>query len=104
MRTIPGKVLYAKVESIIWANGGGQSVQSGVIPNTPMEHLHAPLPQKYAVRLKLNHEDAEDAPYLAMGARGVGAVYTDHIKPLHLLRMVVLRLDAKINYLIFKLP
>lgn len=104
MRTIPGKVLYAKVDSIIWANGGGQSVQSGVIPNTPMEHLHAPLPQKYAVKLKLNHEDPEDAPYLAMGARGVGAVYTEHIKPLHLLRMVVLRLDAKINYLIFKLP
>jgi hypothetical protein len=41
-----------------------------------MEHLHAPLPQKYVVKLKLNDEDPEDAPYLAMGERGVGAVYT----------------------------
>lgn len=104
LKTIPGKVLSAKVDSIIWANGQGQSMQSGAVPNTPMEYLHAPLPQKYAVKLKLNKVEGEDLPYVAMGARGVGAIYTHHIEPLHLLRMVVIRLDAKIHYLVFKLP
>jgi len=61
---------------------------------------HAPPAQKYAVRLKI--EDAEHHP-LAMGARGVGAIYTKHVAMIHLVRKVILRVQSLTNYLVLKL-
>ncbi|QZA77609.1 HlyD family secretion protein [Deefgea tanakiae] len=99
-KTLPGDIVHAKVDSIIWANGQGQSVQSGTVPNAPMEHLHAPLAQKFAVKLTV---DPAEKPFIPMGARGGAAVYTEKLAPLHLLRMVMIRMQSKLNYLVLKL-
>lgn len=99
-KTSPGAVIPAKVDSIIWANSQGQTMQSGAVPNMPMEHLNAPLAQKFAVKLTINPENKQ---FIPMGARGGAAVYTDKLAPLHLLRMVMIRAQSLMNYLVLKL-
>ena len=103
LKTLPGELLYAKVDSIIWANGQGQLMQSGAVPNMPMEMVHAPLAQKYAVKLVPVVREGETMPFIPMGARGGGAIYTEKIAPLHLLRMVMIRAQSLMNYLVLKL-
>ncbi len=40
---------------------------------------------------------------LPVGAIGAGAIYTEHMKMFHIIRMVFLRVSSKLNYLVFKL-
>lgn len=103
LKTSPGKLVYAQVDSIVWANAQGQMMQSGAVPNTPAEVLQAPPPQKYAVKLTPVAHDGRQPPPIPMGARGVGAIYTDKAEPMHLLRMVMVRAQSKLNYLVLKL-
>lgn len=103
LKTSPGKLVYAKVDSIVWANAQGQMMQSGAVPNTPAEVLQAPPPQKYAVKLTPVRHDGDEVAPIPMGARGVGAIYTDKAEPMHLLRMVMVRAQSKLNYLVLKL-
>ncbi|QLI82124.1 HlyD family secretion protein [Chitinibacter fontanus] len=103
LKTLPGDLLYAKVDSIVWANGQGQIMQSGAVPNAPVEMAHAPLPQKYAVKLIPIAKEGTALPFIPMGSRGGGAVYTEKLAPLHLLRMVMIRAQSLMNYLVLKL-
>jgi hypothetical protein len=104
LKALPGKIVFAKVDSIIWASSQGQIQQSGSIPTAPAEMLHAPLPLKYAVKLTPIEMDGEPIPIMPMGARGIAGIYTDHLHPLHLVRMLVIRLHTILNNLVFKLP
>lgn len=99
LRSQPGKVLHAKVESIIWANAQGQLQASGVVPMTAPEGTRAP-PLKYAVRFKI--EDSQSLK-MAMGSFGEAAIYTDSMQMFAVVRMVIMRIKTKINYLVFKL-
>ncbi|MCX7220637.1 MAG: HlyD family secretion protein [Burkholderiales bacterium] len=101
--SLPGDIVHAKVDSVVWANGQGQIAQGGIVPNAPVEHMRAPLAQKYAVKLIVDQAEGEEKLFIAMGARGGGTVYTEHLKPLHLLRMVMLRIQSKLNYLVLKM-
>ncbi|HEX5121696.1 MAG TPA: HlyD family secretion protein [Rhodanobacteraceae bacterium] len=98
--TLPGKILKGQVDSIVWATGQGQYLATGMLPNNPTEGDHAPPPQKYAVRV--NMEDPENN-FLAMGARGIGAIYTHHGAMIHLVRKVIIRVQSLTNYLVLKL-
>jgi multidrug resistance efflux pump len=100
-KSLPGDIVHAKVDSIIWANGQGQLVQGGVVPNAPAEYISAPLAQKYAVKLTI--EPRDENLFIPMGARGGAAIYTDKLAALHLLRMVMIRAQSKVNYLVLKL-
>nr|WP_199067210.1 HlyD family secretion protein [Chromobacterium sp. ASV5] len=102
-KTLPGQLVKARVDAIVWANGQGQLLQSGQVPNAPAEMAPAPLAQKYAVRLTLAQPNGEPAVFLPMGARGGGAIYTEKLAPLHLLRMVMIRAQSLLNYLVLKL-
>ena len=104
LKALPGKVIYGKVDSIMWASSQGQIAQSGTVPTAPAEMLHAPLPLKYAVKITPIEMDGEPIPTMPMGARGMGGIYTEHLKPLHIVRMLVIRLHAILNNLVFKLP
>jgi multidrug resistance efflux pump len=102
LKALPGELVRATVDSIIWANSQGQIMQSGAVPNAPFEHGVVPT-QKYAVRL-VQRVDAENpALVIPMGARGGAAVYTDKLAPLHILRMVMIRAQSILNYLVLKL-
>jgi multidrug resistance efflux pump len=101
--SLPGELVHAKVDAVIWANGQGQIMQSGNVGNTPLEHIPAALPQKYAARLKVEYAEGEEKQFIPMGARGGAAIYTEKLAALHLLRMVMIRAQSKLNYLVLKL-
>ena len=98
LRTLPGQIIKARVNSIVWAQGQGQIQQTGALPQTGV--MPAP-PGRFAVRLDVD-EKYRDV-FLAAGASGEAAIYTDHMAVLHVIRMVILRVSAKLNYVIPKL-
>ena len=98
METYPGRIIKCKVDSILWATAQGQLPISGSLPNTmPM----AAPEQRIAVRLLVEPKDRE--LFLAAGARGGGAIYTEHGKMIHIVRKVFVRVSAKIDWFVFKL-
>jgi hypothetical protein len=66
----------------------------------PGAALAAPQDQ-IAVRLVLAPEERQ--LFLAAGARGGGAIYTEHGKMIHIVRKVFVRVSAKIDWFVFKL-
>jgi multidrug resistance efflux pump len=96
--TLPGEIVKARVNSIIWAQGQGQSPMSATLPQTGM----APIPPgRFAVKLDVD-EKYHDV-FLAAGAIGQGAIYTQHGKAIHILRKVFLRISSKLNWIVAKL-
>ena len=98
LRTNPGRIVRAKVDSVIWAQGMGQMQQSGTIPMTGV--LAAP-PNRFAVKFDI--EEADRDLLVAAGAAGHAAIYTESAKAIHIVRMVILRVGAYTDYLILKL-
>ncbi len=97
-RMYPGRVVKCKVDSIMWATAQGQLP----IGNQNTVAGVAPIPAySLAVRLLVDKKDQD--LFLASGARGVGAIYTDGGEMIHILRKVFLRISAKLNWLILKL-
>ncbi|HYJ05164.1 MAG TPA: biotin/lipoyl-binding protein [Chthoniobacterales bacterium] len=98
LRTYPGKVIKCKVDSIVWAQGQGQLPWTGNIP----ESGAAPNPEgRFAVRLTTDGKDKD--LFLAAGAHGQGAIYSDSGAMLHIIRKVILRVGSKTDWLILKL-
>ena len=94
LQMYPGQIIKCKVDSIVWATAGGQVPVSGNLPNIgPMP------PGQLAVRLYPDDKDL----FIAAGARGFGAIYTDYAEMIHILRRVFMRVSAKLDWLILKL-
>ncbi|MCA6103962.1 HlyD family secretion protein [Bradyrhizobium australafricanum] len=89
----PGQVLTGKVESILQAVATGQTQVSGQAV-APKEIATVP----FVVRVRL--DDAEFARRLPAGATGTAAIFTDHVKVAHLIRRVLLRQIAILNYVV----
>jgi multidrug resistance efflux pump len=98
VKTLPGRIIKGKVNSIIWAQGQGQLQASGAVPTTGF--VAAP-PGRYAVKFDIAERDRE--VFLAAGAAGDAAIYTDHLHAIHIIRKVILRVGSYVNYLILKL-
>jgi multidrug resistance efflux pump len=98
LETLPGEVIKAKVDSIVWAQAQGQSPMSTMLPATGA----APVPPgRFPVKLKVEpkHKDV----FLAAGSHGMAAIYTEHVEAIQILRKVILRINTKLNYLVLKL-
>jgi len=98
LNTHPGRVIKGTVNSIIWASGTGQLPASGTLPMTGV--LAAP-PQRFAVKFDVAEKD--QALFMAPGAAGNAAIYTETAAAIHILRKVILRVGALVNYLVLKL-
>jgi multidrug resistance efflux pump len=98
MMQYPGRIIKCVVDSILWATAQGQMPISGNLQNT----LPVTAPeQRIAVRLVLSPKDRD--LFLAAGARGGGAIYTEHGKMIHIVRKVFLRVSAKLDWFVWKL-
>jgi multidrug resistance efflux pump len=98
MMQYPGRIIKCVVDSILWATAQGQMPISGNLQNT----LPVAAPeQRIAVRLVLAPNDRD--LFLAAGARGAGAIYTEHGKIIHIIRKVFVRVSAKLDWFVFKL-
>jgi multidrug resistance efflux pump len=98
METYPGRIIKCKIDSILWATAQGQMPISGNLPNT--QPISAPE-QRIAVRLLVDGRDRNI--FLAAGARGGGAIYTEHGKIIHIVRKVFVRISAKLDWFVWKL-
>jgi multidrug resistance efflux pump len=96
--TNPGRIIKASVDSIVWAQGQGQAVQSGVLPQTG---AFPQVPGRFPVKLNVAAKDLE--LFLAAGATGDAAIYTDHVEAIQILRKVLIRVGSITNYLVLKL-
>lgn len=89
---LPGKIHTAKVETVLQAIATGQVKPSGLAV-TPSEVQSAPL----VVRVRL--DDGDLAERLPAGATGSAAIFTEHMKATHIIRRVMLRMIAILNYI-----
>jgi multidrug resistance efflux pump len=98
LRMYPGRIIKCKVDSIMWATAQGQlpigfaSNVAGVAPIPP---------NSLAVRLLKDKKDVD--LFMAAGAAGNGAVYTDSGEMLHIVRKIIIRVGTKLDWLILKL-
>lgn len=90
-KTRPGVVVTGRVESVLQAIATGQAQASGSAI-APRAVVAAP----FVVRVKL--DDAGFADALPAGAVGDAAILTERVKPAHLIRRVILRQIAIVNY------
>ena len=98
LNTYPGRVIKATVDSIVWAQGQGQIANSTQLPTTGF----GPIPPgRFPVKLTVAQQDAD--LFLPAGAVGNGAIYTEHGAMIHIIRKVIMRVGAKLDYLILKL-
>jgi len=99
LKTIPGRVIKGKVDSVVWAQGQGTMLASGNLPSA-LSVQNQP-PGKFAVKFDIAERDR---PFVvAAGAAGDAAIYTDHLHAVHIIRKVILRVGSYLNYLILKL-
>jgi len=94
--TYPGRIIKAHVDSIIWAQGQGQVEASGDLPKTTF----VPPPGRFPVKLEVAKSDS--AVFLAAGARGSAAIFTEHLTLVHIIRKVLLRVSSYFDYIIIK--
>jgi multidrug resistance efflux pump len=98
LNTLPGRVIKGKVNSVVWASGAGAMAVTGTVPMTGT--LTAP-PQRFAVKFDVADKDKE--LFMAAGAAGNAAIYTESAEAVHILRKVLVRVGALLNYLVLKL-
>jgi multidrug resistance efflux pump len=94
----PGRIVKCKVDSIMWATAQGQ------LPIGAMNATGgvAPIPP-YSLAVRLLPDAKDQDIFLAAGAHGAGAVYSDSGAPIHIIRKILLRVSAKLDWLILKL-
>ena len=91
-KMFPGSVYNARVVQVMPASVLGMQGPSGFAA-APWQVVHPPM----WVRLEL--EDASLLPGWRVGATGTGAIYTDKGVPTQIIRRVMVRMNAIVNYL-----
>jgi RND family efflux transporter MFP subunit len=89
---LPGRVYPGRVETVLQAIASGQTQVSGTAA-APKGIEASP----FIVRIRL--DDRELAERLPAGSVGDAAIFTDHVKVAHVIRRVLLRQIAILNYL-----
>jgi hypothetical protein len=88
---MPGTVYSGEFETVLQAISTGQTQASGLAV-TPKAVESAP----FVVRVKL--DDQELSKRLPAGSTGTAAIFTEAVKPTHIIRKVLLRQIAILNY------
>lgn len=88
---LPGQIFTGHVETVLQAVSMGQVQPSGLAV-TPKQIEAEP----FVVRIKL--DDADVLKRLPAGSTGEAAIFTDHVTASHIVRRVMLRMTAILNY------
>ena len=90
-KLVPGTIYTGKVETVLQAISTGQTQTSGLAV-TPKGVQSEP----FVVRVKLDDQDI--AKRLPAGSTGTAAIFTEAVKATHVIRKVLLRELAILNY------
>jgi multidrug resistance efflux pump len=94
-RFYPGRVFQGRVEHVVRAVGQGQLPVNGMVnPVTPSD---SDL-QLFAVKVALDEESRKELP-LNLGATGDMVILTQHVRSLHIIGRVMLRMNMWLYYL-----
>ena len=88
---LPGNVYTGRVVALLQATALGQQQATGTAAR-PINIQPAP----FAVRVKL--DDPTVAASLPAGTTGEAAIYTDSVRPTHLIRQVMIRMSTYLDY------
>jgi multidrug resistance efflux pump len=91
-KIFPGQVYPGRVETVLQAIATGQA-QPGGLAVTPSEIQTAP----FVVRIRL--DDPELLERLPAGSIASAAIYTNRVQASHIIRKVLLRQTALVNYI-----
>jgi len=95
LRIYPGRTLSATVTGIVNINSDAQLQPTGILPQVPTMADPA-LP--YGVILELD-DPSIDLLAIPGGAAGTAAIYTDSVVATHVIRKVMMRMEAWMNYI-----
>ncbi|WP_315855437.1 HlyD family secretion protein [Rubinisphaera sp. JC750] len=95
LKHYPGRTFRAKVEGVTAVTSGGQVQSSGVVEDLSAKQTRA---EPFQVVLTWD-DDRVDAANLRGGTVGKAAIYTEHVQVTHVIRRVMMRMQAWINYL-----
>ena len=98
LETYPNRIIKCKVDSILWSTAQGQMPMGG---NLQTAVPGAKIDDRIAVRLLVEPKDRE--LFLAAGAVGAGAIYTEQGKIIHIIRKVFVRVSTKMDWFVWKL-
>lgn len=96
LKVQPGKVFAATVDEIAYASAQGQLQPSGIVMTAPGQDQSA-VP--FGVRLRIDDNAGIDLSQLPGGAVGTAAIYTEKAKFAHVIRRVMIRMEAWINFI-----
>jgi len=99
MKMLPGTTLNATVKGIAYMTPDGQLSPSGNIPTAPTS---ATTPKPYGVELVLDDELPEFLLKTGLpgGSVGTAAIYTNSVAATHVIRKIMVRMEAWMNYLV----
>lgn len=92
-KATPGVLATGTVETILDISSQGQVVASGNL--LAAGQMQA---EPFFVRIKL--DDAKTLEVLKPGSAGTSAIYTESVRPTHLIRKVIIRIESIMNYLV----
>ncbi len=92
----PGKVFTGTVDRIVEITAAAQLQASGVLPTAPTATQTA---EPYGVIIMLD-EGGPDQSVLYGGTVGTAAIYTQQVKATHVIRKVMMRMQAWMNYVL----
>ncbi len=98
VKSYPDRIIKCKVDSILWSTAQGQMPIGG---NLQTSTPGSGLDKRIAVRLLVEPKDKD--LFLAAGAVGAGAIYTEKGKIIHIIRKVFVRVSTKMDWFVFKL-
>lgn len=97
LKTLPGHTLRATVSGIVPSTAQGQLSPSGLLPTIDP----SPAPGPIAVKLDFDSDDlALLETQLVGGTIGTAAIYTTRSAATHVIRRVMLRMEAWLNFVV----
>jgi multidrug resistance efflux pump len=91
----PGRLFRGKVDAILEATGEGQGIASGILPSA------SKIGSAGVLAVKVILDESEAAKELDLGTAGSLAIYTDALKPIHIMSRVTMRLNKWLYFLPF---
>ncbi|MGI9401000.1 MAG: HlyD family secretion protein [Rhizobiaceae bacterium] len=92
-KALPGKVVPAKVETVLQIASQGQAIVSGNLLTAGTITA-----EPFMIRIVL--DNPEDSSVMTPGNAGTIAIYTESVSFTHVIRKVMIRMEAIMNYII----